>query len=127
LADGGVGREKGAADFGDAEAREGIQRESDLRFGGDNRVTAHELMRRRVVGNFAVERMVGRPRGFGAIDETDKFGFFITKNFLAPDDIEREVAGGAQYPRGGFFRNAVEGPGCRARARASCNDGLRRG
>src|SRR6185437_5851128 len=50
-------------------------------------------------------------RRFGAVHEADDFGFLVAKGFLAADDVEGEVAGGAHDPRGGILRDAVERPG----------------
>ena len=112
LGDGGIGGQKGAADFRDAETAKGLQRERDLRFRGNQRMAADEHHAQAVVGDFLVGEQRLRPaRGFGAIHQADDFGFLVAENFLAADDVEREVAGGAHDPGGGILRHAVERPG----------------
>ena len=106
-----LGRQKCPGDFRHTEAAEGIQGERDLRLRWNKRMAAHEHHPQTVVRKFLVGENRNVGRGALSLHQPDDFTFLVAEDFLAPDHIQRQVAGSPHNPRGRIFRNAVKRPG----------------
>lgn len=107
--DGRFATEKGARNFGAAESAKGLQRERDLCFFWNQRVTAHKDHSQALVFDFLVERGELARRGF-TFNAGGNGGFLAAKSFFATQNVQRQIFCGLRDPGRRIFRNAVIRP-----------------
>ena len=111
LGDRRLAREESAADFSHTEAAESFQRQRDLCFRLNDRMTTHKHHPQSIVGDFMLRKNRSDRCGLTALYQARDLGFFRAENLFPPDHVEREISRRSHDPRRRIFRNPAVWPG----------------